>query len=195
MANDPMKNYRTLYSNTALMFAGYQQRLADVPLTIRRSCSWLAAALVIGGVAYTLSAQAQNTMVNSDMYRIAQEGESVRAIALEAAPHVYLQVGDLQAIFHRVEIEGATLIPSLELANHLAPWLNQPLGIEQVHTAAKTLDRMYRSRGWSARTRLVKQDLYSGTLRLRVIEGSRSRRQQLAAIEGDSPTHAGAPLK
>lgn len=117
------------------------------------------------------------------------------ALSLGATPQAYLQAGDLQAIFQRIEIEGATLIPTLELTNHLAPWLNQPLGIEQVHTAAKTLDGMYRSRGWSARTRLVKQDLYSGTLRLRVIEGSRSRRQQLAAMEGDNLTRTGAPLK
>ncbi|QHD49936.1 hypothetical protein CTT34_09680 [Vreelandella aquamarina] len=194
MVNGLMAHEDTSYIDT--VFAADEHPSRPSPLfrnVSQYGLGWMAA-LVLGGIVYTLSAQAQIATDSGDLYRIVQEEVSLTVLSLDASPQAFLQGGDLQTVFQRIEIEGASLISPGELTHHLASWLNQPLGLEQIHAAAKTLDGVYRSRGWRARTRLVKQDLYSGTLRLRIIEEGRGR-QQLAVLDSDDSSYPNTPLK
>ena len=71
----------------------------------------------------------------------------------------------------RFVIEGATLIPSDELARSLDAYIGKPMSLGELQEAAQSLVGVYRERGWFARVLLPEQDASSGTLRIVVVEG------------------------
>lgn len=68
-------------------------------------------------------------------------------------------------------IEGATLIPSAELASLLADKVGQSLTLAELESAAQLLATHYRQRSWFVRVYLPAQDVTDGNVRIRVIEG------------------------
>lgn len=68
-------------------------------------------------------------------------------------------------------IEGATLIAPAELNALLQDLSGQSLTLAELEQAAQRIAQHYRARGWYVRVYLPEQDVTSGHIRIRVIEG------------------------
>lgn len=82
-----------------------------------------------------------------------------------------------KVVIRHVDIVGAKLIPVAELAYQLEPYLNRPLALSEVQSAAQQLVGYYRERGWFVRVQLPTQDISDGTLRINIVEGHFGRLQ------------------
>ncbi|UDM08929.1 hypothetical protein LG409_08540 [Halomonas sp. NyZ770] len=102
---------------------------------------------------------------------------------LSVPTQAYLYTAEPKMRFEQVVIQGASLIPAAELSDYLSPLLGQTLSLEEIQAAMLTLSELYRERGLSARARLMKQDLFGGTLHVRVVERSHTKRGWVAATE------------
>jgi len=68
-------------------------------------------------------------------------------------------------------IEGASLIAPAELNALLQDLIGQSLTLAELEQAAQRIAQHYRARGWYVRVYLPEQDVSSGHIRIRVVEG------------------------
>lgn len=76
-----------------------------------------------------------------------------------------------RTLVQRFVVEGARLIPTAELEAALKDLEGRELGLADMQAAAGRIADLYLARGFFARAVLPPQDITSGTVRIRVVEG------------------------
>lgn len=77
---------------------------------------------------------------------------------------------DLAVTVNLFRFSGNTLLSSDHLSQALAPFLNRPLGFQDLLAAADAVASTYREAGWIVRAYLPEQDISEGEVLLNVIE-------------------------
>lgn len=65
---------------------------------------------------------------------------------------------------------GNTLMSAEQLAPAVAPYLNRPLGLPELHKAAAAVAAAYRQAGWVVRAYLPQQEIQDGIISIQIVE-------------------------
>lgn len=77
---------------------------------------------------------------------------------------------DRQVLVREFRLQGATAVPTEELADALAPWVGQVLNTQQLHHAAQRLAAVYVGHGRLARVRVVAVQVADGVVDIAIQE-------------------------
>jgi hemolysin activation/secretion protein len=100
------------------------------------------------------------------------------AVVCAAAPSAAQVAPELRFPILRWQVDGNTLLPAVVVDGLLAPRAAPDRGLGDIRAAQRDLEAAYRRAGYSAVTVILpEQDLGSGTVRLRVVEGKIGRVQ------------------
>jgi len=114
------------------------------------------------------------------------------AVAVEPAP------GEVVVEVKRFDVEGNTLVSDAELNTALASFTNRPVSLAQLNLAVAAVSDLYKSKSRLVRAFLPRQDVTSGVVVIKVVEGIYSglvleeplpTRVDLSEIEGIFDAH------
>lgn len=93
--------------------------------------------------------------------------------------------GTLVVTVKRFEFRGNRLLDEAVLQKVVAPWLNRPVGFNDLQAAAAAVADAYRDAGWVVRVYLPEQDIAEGRVAIQVVE----------AVLGNVRVDAGSNLR
>ncbi|MCD1127727.1 ShlB/FhaC/HecB family hemolysin secretion/activation protein [Jinshanibacter sp. LJY008] len=117
-----------------------------------------------------------------------QREDLERNAELRTSPQISISTPEVQGprfLISQINIEQAMHLPEKEKNQLVQPYINQCIGISQISKLVEDISEWYISRGYiTSRAFLTEQDLSSGELNIRVLEGKLEK----VLLEGESTT-------